>query len=580
MAYIAQKKVWRKKIDQETLDRVWAFFQSVSPAYAAEWEVKKKSMFLKITETYGNFIHPETDIEDDSVGIQPKQIKKWIEKFSVESLENLFFILGHKVRVDRNLNQRYLDQDGFVAWERLWVDFVDPEISQSRKKDNADIYAVGRITKNLFNDSKEWSEAVYMQVGANPWIAYFLIDTDWANAYTDKKKVENDSLQSFFQDQKIEWKKVGLQPKSLIMLSARPERFSRDSLSLIEALFGTKQIANLPVSDQYHAVTLIDYFGKTVKMIPEQIITRGKLYKIVGISPAPIVTADMKKNITTTLVDLGYDINTEQFANYMVVLPALGNEFIKNLVDNKENQSRLSEALDLYIEMEQSRNVTPELKEFVISLPPRWLKYVSRYYSQKVDLNRLTAIHNVWSRRSQNQTIPTLEGKVGNYQYELIDKTANREGLFVGYATDCCQVHDGAGATCMNSGHNNPNETFFIVKKKGKIYAQSWVWESTDKNGKKYIAFDSIEVLGKDLNEMSDIMKAYLNTAKELIEKHGYEYAICGADGSTIPDGLEDYAIKSYGPDSMYAHEMQYKGGATYTDTAAAGVFKIAEKKG
>lgn len=573
--YIKQKKVWTNKFESDQLARIWEIFQLTTPTYTSEWNEKTKSMFTTITERYGNFIHPETDIRDDSVGIQPKQILKWIKKYPLDSLENLLFILDHKLRVDLTLNQRFTDEDSFIAWKLVWKTYVDP-IVESNTADPA--IAIGMITKSLFSINKNTTNEALKDLGMNPWLAYFIQDKNWADRYIIDNEVNKESFSNFFFDKKTEWKSVNITPRSLIMLCSRSERFSRDSLKTIELLFGSKQIAQFPLAEQYAAVTLIDFFGKSLNSISIDILKKGKLFKKVGLSSIPDLKEAVATKMTESLIKIGYNPNTEQYANYSMVLPALGLDFIKNLT-TEENQVKLTESLDLYIELEQKNEQDTEFKDFVLTMNPRWLKYISRYSKHKVTLTQLRGLFNIYKQRSNRQALPNLKGKCGSYQYELVDKTNNKEALFLGYATDCCQVFGGVGETCLISGYKNPEESFIIIKKKGKVFAQSWIWWSVDNEGKKFLTIDSMEVLGKDLEEMPDIMESYLEISRALVAEHGFDYVITGADGQTIPNGLKKYSQEKISYEEMQERGITYKGQSTYTDIKELGIFILDLKK-
>lgn len=572
--YIKLKKVWTKKIeDKEVLEKLWQIFQKNSLAYDFEWSQKPKSMFTELVTKYGNFIHPETDVEDDSVGIQPKQIRKWLKNFDIELIEPLIFIMNLKVLTDQNFYRSFLDQDQFISWEGIWNNFVDPVLESN--EDNVDL-VIGTITKNMYVEKTKMSKEFLSELGRNPWLINFVQNADWKKEFIDNDSLTEKSLTEFFQVKKAEWKANKMQPKSLILLSSRSSQFSVDNLEVIEKLFGSKQLNSLTISDQYYAVSLIEAFGKNLKNIPFDIIQKGKIVSKIGLTSIQSLDLNEGKRVIDKILELGFELDLGQYLRYFNVLPMLGESFIKN-ISNPEHKNSLAEMLDLFIELEQ-KNVSESLKEFALSLDSRWLKYVMRYYSHKVNINQLNSLFNIWEKRSKDQNIPKFKGKSGSYEFEMIDKTKDKESLFLGYATDCCQVHDGAGLPCLISGLEDPNETFFVVKKKNRVYAQSWVWVNTDSSGKKFLCFDSIEVLGKDLDESKDIMQAYLEAGKILMEKHGYDYIITGADGNTIPKGLDKFAQKTISFSEMRKNNILYAGNSSYTDIKECGIFVLQSK--
>ena len=112
-----------------------------------------------------------------------------------------------------------------------------------------------------------------------------------------------------------------------------------------------------------------------------------------------------------------------------------------------------------------------------------------------------------------------VAGKVGNISYEVLSND-DASALFLDDASDCCQGLDGAGEACMRDGISNPKAGFLVFKRKGKIFAQSWIRLLPFGNG---ILLDSIEFKG-DYND--SIAKA-VNSAIADFKSH-YEFVAVG----------------------------------------------------
>jgi len=79
------------------------------------------------------------------------------------------------------------------------------------------------------------------------------------------------------------------------------------------------------------------------------------------------------------------------------------------------------------------------------------------------------------------------------------------------------------------------------------------------------LCFDSIEVLGKDLNKSQDILNAYKEVAEDLVNNHGYDMVIAGADGNSIPEGIDSLGeIMDY--DFIEEHDLYMPFANVYTD--------------
>jgi hypothetical protein len=64
------------------------------------------------------------------------------------------------------------------------------------------------------------------------------------------------------------------------------------------------------------------------------------------------------------------------------------------------------------------------------------------------------------------------------------------------------------------------------------------LWEFFDKkNEARILVIDSIEMLGRDLNESSTILKIYYEFITEMMNY--YDFIIIGTDGNTCPKGIE-----------------------------------------
>lgn len=580
MAYIKAKKVWKNLFTKEEIKEIFNAFKANSLAYNKEWSVSDKSQFIEITTKYGLFIHPETDLEDNSMGIQPEQIKRFAKSFDLANLEILLFVLNISVQRYKVFQSLYKDSDGFIVWENIWNDFVKSSYHNDmtfKQLLNSVIRKLVKKTSGMY----AYTDSFFNEIVENPFLIIYAFDNNWKNKYKivedNVNLLEQESFNKFFIEKSGDWKKTGIKPKSKILQAARAKNFSKESLIVIEAIFGNKNIAELSMIDQYYAVSLIDFFGQNIKDIPLNLLEKGKLNILIGVEENYLENVSNIKEIISMFGEL---LTLQQFFNYTKYFKLLGSEFVSNLT-NEENRDLFKETFNLYIELEESNcNDKEDLKNFLVDIKPRWLKYVRRFYKKAVTIANIRDLFNIWKIRSNNQLIPVINGKVNSYSYSLMDKTIEKESLFLGFATDCCQVPTMDGVACMRSGLSNPEESFFSVTKKGKIYAQSWIWTGTDSKGRKFICFDSIEVLGKDLAEMPDILKCYKELCKTLYEKHNFDYAITGADGEKIPNGLSDYCVKKIEQKDFAKKGIIYNGSCTYTDINELGIYIFDKKKG
>ncbi len=79
--------------------------------------------------------------------------------------------------------------------------------------------------------------------------------------------------------------------------------------------------------------------------------------------------------------------------------------------------------------------------------------------------------------------------------YELIEKS-NAMGAVLGNMTNCCQVLNGAGESCLKYGMTEPNSGFVAFRNEEKLIGQAWVWYDEKE---KTVCLDNIEVPTKML---------------------------------------------------------------------------------
>lgn len=104
------------------------------------------------------------------------------------------------------------------------------------------------------------------------------------------------------------------------------------------------------------------------------------------------------------------------------------------------------------------------------------------------------------------------ENEIGDNSvtYELLLKE-NPLSAVLGDITNCCQVLEGDGESCLEYGMTMPNSSFLIFRYKGKLIAQAWVWydEKT-----KQVTLDNIEVPNKiirDIENNTHLQQEFIN---------------------------------------------------------------------
>lgn len=113
-------------------------------------------------------------------------------------------------------------------------------------------------------------------------------------------------------------------------------------------------------------------------------------------------------------------------------------------------------------------------------------------------------------RERQYSAIPKVQGKIDNYEYEILDLD-NPLALSVGYLTRCCFLLDGLSKESLYHSISSKNGRTFVVRKDGELIAQSWTW----RNG-NVLCFDNVETRGN--YSYDKLLEVYQAASKHLLE--------------------------------------------------------------
>lgn len=150
-------------------------------------------------------------------------------------------------------------------------------------------------------------------------------------------------------------------------------------------------------------------------------------------------------------------------------------------------------------------------------------------------------MQNAEAIEAASVAIPTLSGKSGSYDWEMLD-IRDPQWLVVGYETNCCQHLESIGGACVRYiGLNPERATCFRISKKGKTVAQSFVWfNELDHFDRRGLCFDNIEVLGQEVRDsLISCYVDYLDQAKPILKTFGFSKA-------TVGSGYSDVALEKY----------------------------------
>lgn len=520
-------KYWTKKVGKGKFDRFLNLIKETSPIPKIDWNDKKFSIRKSILK-YGQFVHLETDIEDSSEGIMPKQMKA-LESFTDEELIELFTILNLYVKKEPLSN--YIDADGFLSWKNLFSNLLH---NFNSKKDKF----------------KDFKRTLFSYLEQELFIKCVISkEIDLSMTIIEDLKILNEnkllpkrfnlgdkvSMDHILDERRILWKKVNnIAPHSRHLLLANPNNFSKHFISKIQDVFETKQLAKLPENVQKYIGTILNLVGVNILAMTKEEILKGLELEYERDS-----NFNVKNHINIIKkIKKVQNINISQLINYVKLFTE--NEDLKIELEKKESFNDRDITLFKY-RADKINEAQPEKRELLKKIPFKFWKSFFRFNVVNVDeIEELVSLYE--DNKNNEMNIPIVSGKVGNYTYEILEKS-NPLGLILGYATDCCQVltkdngnYAYDGYQCLIEGYKNENATFFVVRKGKDIFAQSFVWQNEKE---KVLCFDSIEILGRDLIKNKDVLSSYKEASKKLIEL-GYRFVIAGADGHSIPNGLKE----------------------------------------
>lgn len=113
-------------------------------------------------------------------------------------------------------------------------------------------------------------------------------------------------------------------------------------------------------------------------------------------------------------------------------------------------------------------------------------------------------------RGRQYSTIPKVQGKIDNYEYEILDLD-DPLALSVGYLTRCCFLLDGLSRESLYHSISSKNGRTFVVRKDGELIAQSWTW----RNG-NVLCFDNVETRGN--YSYDKLLEVYKKASDHLLD--------------------------------------------------------------
>lgn len=485
--------------------------------YKIATEITKKTVFPEDREHLKNlgvadfekeyypFPHPETDYEDDSLGISRKFFRKLLETFGKDGL--LLITRAVTAFEGKGVLVFEKDEDGFVDWTAIFKNAA-ALLKSGGDVTEPETFVVSAFRQYLTEDTSPEREIFSFEAGDSEAILFVqkllvrgIVDAVYNNsedalneAYREYEKRKFEILRKRLKDfliafggkqenfEKWEEKEISPSIEELKLLDPDVVVGSNPVFREWGRLFGVKQLAKIPDGEKHLAVVLAAIDPEIRSMIRSKDELRA-IWEM-GEKAAKKLT---KKRL----------------------------ERIREV----ERKIRNKEVFDILLGLKNS-----ELK-FLSNLPVKGISEVVSYKGYSVGTREgasalilhLLLLKKVYDKRASETDIPMVEGEVDGYRYKTLSKD-DPWGLFCGYAVDNCQVYGGAGGSCLEAGYENKNAGFIAVwNAKGYMVAEMYVWVMP--NGD--IVIDSIEALGQNNGGVpGGVVQACAEVVKDIVAEN------------------------------------------------------------
>lgn len=538
MLYIKPSKKFKAEFNKEEIKEIFEMFQRLT---GVEWSEENERTYTDFLRN-SYVVYPESDKHDDTEGIKPKQLKKILKVLSLKETESWFDLIK-----SRRLGNYF--EDGYFSYKRAFDELLLEELENKDFKSNL---AKEIITKNKPQgfDYYRYDDEVYEALMEGK-ITFDTLQPLLTERLYEKGKViklKNLDLKDFYKEKEDAWQEhQKFVPKLQILLMLNPKYFNRQAFSLgLEYHYGKKQLGELSAEDQKEYIKLYKIFGphidimkpfiKEKKYLINKKISENNIFLYDKLDqPNPVFL----KIFNESLRGIHLKLEIGDFEKYLTSLT-----YYKWLTEDLSKKDRITiddlKNLEEIFDFIKGQIKAGSTDKEIMNQDPRINTIINKYV-QNPGPKEKDLIKALYAKTCHIKTkIPLFSGKIGDYVWEMLDKNDIR-GLVAGNAVNCCQRIGGlekrafsyGGANCVYAGAEEEEQTFFIISKKDRIVAQSWVWM---KNGQ--LTFDNIEVLGQEVRD--PIKNCYEAYAKEcLSEKNKIKVITVGAGNSDMD--LEKY---------------------------------------
>ena len=541
------RKYWLKRFSEVEIDLISkAFDISIPKMPWKKLQVVNKDLKPLLTK-YNEFIHPERDYADDTIGVEPKSIKKWLEVNTISNLPEIFSIINMLIALEIN-NVLIKDEEGFFEYDKIFN-----LITKNDKK----ILSIEESKMRILVDFLGYR-------ASDEFIKFYKENTILVLSLYKMVGLEN--IQKYISKKEEAWKKnFKVIPKSIYIVAlVSPDLFDFKYIKYIKEKTD-QEFIDLNIVDQLKLASLINLFPYDLFVEVEDYNYKGMILK----EENPLI--ELRKSIDIKLFKKIFKYPKE----ILVIKKKMTKKSFELFTDklsslNEDNVDIF--ILSVYTIVERGRILSNDISEFLLSLSLKSLILMKF-------TGNLASYFNLFKSRSLENDIKDISLKDRVYEISIMNND-DPDQLFLGDMTDCCQTLNGAGSSCLTAGIKNKNNGFISLKKKGKVHAQSWFWEG-EYNGDYFICFDSIELLSKENAVANFTANLFKLMAEEILKKYDkYSFVITGADGNKIPNEvLEEVSLAKENKFLMEDTFIVDKYKPTYTDINELGYYILSKRE-
>jgi len=546
---IKHKKCWKKSFNEDTLEELESIFNKHFIERSGKTD--NRNSYINILMNNLKIIHLETDIFDDTEGVGPKVIKKFISKIGIEYLGDMLIFISEEVmfndNIDKTKYQEYSEDHrvNFFNFNKIFKDTMsdknitkDMLINYIKEKEEE---LKNREVIRLFNESID-------NTSFGRFFYNKLTEDKKKSLFSDFKENSIFNVDMLVADQINDWENThSFKPNAIEMFYIKAIDFDRKIfLELLLKIYKTKQFHSLSVEDRIYFIRLYKVFGSNLPHIKLDLLSNkdieGELVDNVEFKK----TKSFNKIVSRVFKGVIPNITLMELIGIKGILSM--NKNIDDLYFNKKDIFLKDLNLLLNFNKKILEQIPKEYNE-IISYLFKETEYTLKSMFSLNEKSYLTIFDLFLQNKDNECNLPNIKFVEGEYEIEIIKKNDFR-GYIATYPF-ACQYIGGTGERFTRFGYEDINSSFLVISKKGEIVAQSWIWIKENQ-----LTFDSIDLKGNA--DKQKIKSFYNKISEKLLEDLDYIDIITAGNNNGIFNTNVNNFIKQDGVDNCYDSDKQY----------------------